>query len=145
VGCVVQADADRLRQVVLNYLTNALKYTLEACPIEVGIERKADQVEVWVHDHGPGLTPAQQEHLWERFYRAPGVEVRSGSGIGLGLGLHICKSIIEQHHGQVGVQSTSREGSTFWFTVPLALPALLDDKIGISERFGDTSALVDQA
>src|SRR5262249_45656025 len=71
VPCIVQADADRLRQVVLNYLTNALKYSPEAYPIEVGIERKAQQVEVWVHDHGAGLTPSQQAHLWERFYRVP--------------------------------------------------------------------------
>jgi signal transduction histidine kinase len=109
---------------VQNYLTNALKYSSEACPIEVGIEHKAHQVQVRVRDHGPGLTSSQQEHLWERFYRAPGMKVCSGSGVGLGLGLHICKTIVEKHHGQVGVQSASGEGSTFWFTVPLALPPL---------------------
>jgi signal transduction histidine kinase len=117
---LVRADADRLGQVVANYLTNALKYSFEECPIEVGIERQQEQVRVWVHDQGPGLTAAQQEHVWERFYRVPGVEVRSGSGIGLGLGLHICKTIVEGHHGQVGVESAPGEGSTFWFAVPLA-------------------------
>jgi PAS domain S-box-containing protein len=117
---LIKADADRLGQVVTNYLTNALKYSFEENPIEVGIERQPQQVQVWVHDQGPGLTAIQQEHLWERFYRVPGVEIRSGSGIGLGLGLHICKMIVEAHHGQVGVQSAPGEGSTFWFTLPLA-------------------------
>ncbi len=117
---IVSADADRLSQVVTNYLTNALKYSSETHPVEIGITSEADQARVWVHDQGPGLTPAQQAHLWERFQRVPGIEVRSGSGIGLGLGLYICKNIIEEHHGQVGVQSAPGEGSTFWFTVPLA-------------------------
>ncbi len=117
---IVSADADRLSQVVTNYLTNALKYSSETHPIEIGIESEADQARVWVHDQGPGLTPAQQAYLWERFQRVPGIEVRSGSGIGLGLGLYICKNIIEEHHGQVGVESAPGEGSTFWFTLPLA-------------------------
>jgi signal transduction histidine kinase len=117
---LVRADSDRLSQVVTNYLTNALKYSFEECPIEVGVECQCQQVRVWVRDQGPGLTAGQQEQLWERFYRVPGMEVRSGSGIGLGLGLHICKTIIEEHRGQVGVQSAPGEGSTFWFTIPLA-------------------------
>jgi signal transduction histidine kinase len=69
------------------------------------------------------LLPAEQRYIWERFYRAPGVEIQSGSGIGLGLGLHISRTIIEQHHGQVGVESIPGEGSMFWFSLPLALPA----------------------
>jgi signal transduction histidine kinase len=118
----VLADADRIGQVVTNYLTNALKYSREDRPVEVGVQVKGQQGRVWVWDQGPGLPPAEQERIWERFYRAPGIEIQSGSGIGLGLGLHINKTIIEQHHGQVGVQSLPGQGSTFWFTMLLKVP-----------------------
>jgi signal transduction histidine kinase len=60
----------------------------------------------------------EQAHVWERFYRAPGVQVKSGSGIGLGLGLSICQTIIQEHGGRVGVESVKGEGSTFWLTLP---------------------------
>jgi signal transduction histidine kinase len=119
---VVCADADRIGQVVTNYLTNALKYSQEDRPVEVGVQGEGQQGRVWVRDHGPGIPLAEQEHLWERFYSVPGIEVQSGSGIGLGLGLHISKTIIEYHQGQVGIQSSPRHGSTFWFTLPLAGP-----------------------
>jgi signal transduction histidine kinase len=117
----VVADAHRLGQVVTNLLTNALKYSPTDRPVEVGLQVHNQQARVWVRDAGPGLPPAEQEHVWERYYRAPGVSVQSGSGIGLGLGLHISRTIIEQHQGQVSVQSAPGQGSTFWFSLPLAL------------------------
>ena len=116
----IYADADRIRQVITNYLNNALKYSPEERPVQVRLRLEGEHVQVSVQDQGPGLSPEEQEHIWERFYRVPGVEVQSGSGVGLGLGLHINKTIIEQHHGQVGVESTEEEGSTFWFSLPLA-------------------------
>ncbi len=76
-----------------------------------------------VRDQGPGLSLAEQEHIWERFYRVRGIEVQSGSGAssgGLGIGLYLCRTIIERHHGQVGVQSSPGKASNFWFTLPLA-------------------------
>jgi signal transduction histidine kinase len=115
----VVADAHRLGQVVTNLLTNALKYSPADRPVDVGLGVHGQQARVWVRDAGPGLPPAEQEHVWDRFYRAKGITVQSGSGIGLGLGLHISRTIIEQHHGQVGVQSASGQGSTFWFSLPL--------------------------
>jgi signal transduction histidine kinase len=118
----VCADAVRLGQVVTNYLTNALKYSQEDCPIEVGVQGEGQQGCVWVRDQGPGIPLAEQEYIWERFHSVPGIEVQSGSGIGLGLGLHISKMIIEHHQGQVGIQSSPGHGSTFWFTLPLAGP-----------------------
>ena len=117
---LVLADADRIRQVVSNYLSNALKYSEASKPVQVSVALLDTQVRVSVHDEGPGLTPEQQQRIWERFYRAPGIEVRTGSGVGLGLGLHISRTIIERHDGHFGVHSDPPHGSTFWFTLPLA-------------------------
>jgi signal transduction histidine kinase len=114
--------AGRIEQVVTNYLTNALKYSPADRPVEVGVEVEPgkQQVRVWVRDQGPGLPLAEQGRIWERFHRVQGVEVQSGTGVGLGLGLYICRMIVERHHGQVGVQSASGQGATFWFTLPLS-------------------------
>jgi signal transduction histidine kinase len=119
---LVMADPGRIGQVVTNYLTNALKYSCEDRPVEVRLQVNGDMAQVAVGDEGVGLPADEQEHIWKRFYRAHGVSVQSSSGVGLGIGLHISKSIIERHYGQVGVESTLGEGSTFWFTVPLASP-----------------------
>lgn len=116
---LVLADADRLRQVVTNYLTNALKYSPADQPVDVGLGVEARQARVWVRDRGPGIPGEEQERIWDRFYRVEGISVQSGTGVGLGLGLSICREIIERHHGQVGVQSVPGAGATFWFTVPL--------------------------
>jgi signal transduction histidine kinase len=125
--CVsVIVDADRIGQVVTNYLTNALKYSPEDRPVDVGITVDRHEARVWVRDEGLGLPPEEQEGIWERFHRAQGIEVQSGSGIGLGLGLHICRTIIERHQGQVGVESARGTGSTFWFSLPLEGPETPD-------------------
>jgi PAS domain S-box-containing protein len=116
----VLADADRIGQVIANYLTNALKYSLADRPVEVGLDLEESRARVWVHDQGPGLPKVERERVWQRYHRAPGIEVRSGAGIGLGLGLSICQEIIARHDGEVGVESTPGQGSTFWFTLPLA-------------------------
>ena len=116
----IAADAERIGQVVTNYLINALKYSREDRLVEVGMDIDEQQARVWVRDHGPGIPAEEQALVWERFHRAPGIEVQSGSGVGLGLGLHISKTIIQAHQGQVGVESTPGVGSTFWFTLSLA-------------------------
>jgi len=116
----VVADADRIGQVITNYLTNALKYSAADRPVEVLLAIEGQMARASVHDEGPGLSPTEQQAIWERFYQVESMKVQSGYGVGLGLGLHICQTIIEQHQGQVGVQSSPGEGSTFWFTLPLA-------------------------
>lgn len=115
----ITIDAGRIGQVVTNYLTNALKYSPAKCLVAVGIGLDSQQARVWVRDKGPGLPAQEQERIWERFHRADGVKVLSGTGIGLGIGLHICRTIVERHQGQVGVESAPGEGSAFWFSLPL--------------------------
>lgn len=119
----INADAARVTQVVTNYLTNALKYSPDSTPVEVILRQQDAQAYFAVRDEGPGLTPEEQQQIWERFHRVHGTEISSsslGSSAGLGLGLYISKIIIEQHGGQVGVESAPGEGALFWFTLPLA-------------------------
>lgn len=118
---LVMADKDRIGQVVNNYLSNAIKYSEADQPITVGLRIEGQYVRIWVQDVGPGLSPEAQRHVWERFYQVEDVMVQYGSGAGLGLGLHISQTLIKRHHGQVGVESTLGKGSTFWFTLPLAM------------------------
>lgn len=122
-SALVLADEDRVEQVMNNYLSNALKYSEVRYPVNVCLKQMDTLVYVSVSDKGPGLTEEQQQHIWERFYRAEGIQVKSGSGVGLGLGLHICRTIIERQGGHVGVSSVPGEGSTFWFTLPLRASA----------------------
>jgi len=118
----VIADPERIGQVINNYLTNALKYSQEGRPVDVQLKKEQNVVRVLVRDEGPGLTPEEQVQVWDRFYQVEGIKRQRGSSVGLGLGLNICRAIIEQHQGEVGVESTIGEGSTFWFTLPLADP-----------------------
>jgi signal transduction histidine kinase len=69
----IEADPDRIGQVVTNFLTNALRYSAEDRPVEVGVYVEGQEGRVWVRDQGPGLPPEECEHIWERFYRAPGI------------------------------------------------------------------------
>ena len=115
----LRLDADRIGQVVTNYLTNALKYSADDRSVAVSVGAKDEMARVAVRDHGPGLSPAAQARLWEPFHQVAGVQQQSGFSSGLGLGLHICKTIIERHGGAVGVESAPGDGSVFWFTLPL--------------------------
>lgn len=120
VPLLVMADPGRIGQVVSNYVTNALKYSYVGQPVIVGAGIEGEQARVWVTDVGPGLPQDVQQHIWERFYQVKGIQVQSGSGVGLGLGLYISFMLITRHDGHVGVESTLGQGSTFWFTLPLA-------------------------
>ncbi|HEU5347032.1 MAG TPA: GAF domain-containing protein [Ktedonobacterales bacterium] len=116
---IVDADPDRVGQVVSNYVSNALKYSDPGQPVTVTLQVDPDEARVSVRDEGVGIPEAAQSQIWDRFYRVEEVEHRSGSQVGLGLGLYICRDIIERHGGNVGLWSAPGEGSIFWFTLPL--------------------------
>ena len=120
---LVLADEDRIRQVVANYLNNALKYSHPAQRVHVRLRTSDDWARVSVRDEGSGVPPNEQRRVWERFYRVPGIQVVSGAGIGLGLGLHISRTIIEQHQGRVGLRNAPGGGAIFWFALQLASAA----------------------
>ncbi len=123
----VRADPDRLVQVVTNLLTNALKYSPVDRPVTVSISVDHREARVAVRDEGVGIPVEEHERVWHCFYRVPGIEAEGGSGAGLGVGLHLCRTLIEQHNGQIGVESSPGQGSTFWFILPLACPVYEDN------------------
>ena len=113
---LVNADIDRVGQVITNYISNAIKYAPLSTEILITIAELDDQVKVTVIDQGDGIAPEKMPHLFDRFYRADS----SGSQYsGLGLGLYICAEIIKKHNGEIGVDSEIGTGSSFWFSLPL--------------------------
>ena len=113
---MVRADADKLRQVLLNLVTNAIKFTPEGGRIEVAAVPKDGSVEVSVSDTGVGIAPADQEAVFEEF-RQVGTSATKQEGTGLGLAL--CRKFVELHGGKIWVQSEVGRGSTFTFTIPM--------------------------
>ncbi len=120
----VGVEPDRIRQVLVNLLTNAHEYCPEGASIRVTAARIGAEVEIAVSDDGPGMAEEQLEHIFERFTRGDaGLTQRVG---GTGLGLAISKSLVELHGGTIGVTSSPGAGSTFRIRLPaLASPALL--------------------
>jgi signal transduction histidine kinase len=114
----VMADRDKLVQVILNLVSNALKYSSAPSPVRVVAERKHDHAQISVIDQGIGMTDAECSQVFEKFSRADRPEVRKVSGTGLGL--YITKNLVEMQHGQVWVKSEPGKGSTFAFSLPLA-------------------------
>ena len=111
----VYADQDKLKQVVLNLVSNAIKYNRPAGSIWIKAAPGAEMV-ISVRDTGPGIPPESLPNLFQKFFRVPGLEKMSS---GTGLGLSICKRIVEAHSGSIEVQSTVGEGTTFSVHLPL--------------------------
>ncbi|MGZ3749897.1 MAG: ATP-binding protein [Mucilaginibacter sp.] len=109
------ADAERISQVVINFVNNAIKYAPKSKKIKVCIEKINDLVKVSVTDEGPGISADKLTHLFDRYYR---VDTSGIQYSGLGIGLYICAEIIKKHNGKIGVCSEVDKGSTFWFTLP---------------------------
>lgn len=111
----VDVDNNRIEQVFANLIGNALKFTPEGGIIELSVHGDDGAVRFAVRDTGRGIADDQLPHLFDRFWQA-----EEGSGDGTGLGLAICKGIIDAHDGQIWVDSTEGEGTTFFFTIPTA-------------------------
>lgn len=115
---LIPLDAIRIEQVLINFLTNAIKYSPENHQVIVTtfVDKEEQEVKVNVTDFGIGIPDFKQEAVFHKFYR---VEESSLQFQGMGIGLYICSEIIKQHHGNIGVSSIIDEGSTFYFTLPL--------------------------
>ncbi|MBW4550163.1 MAG: histidine kinase [Aphanocapsa sp. GSE-SYN-MK-11-07L] len=112
----VHADGDRIRQVMINLLENAIKYTPEQGLIQVSIlHRTAQKVQVSICDNGPGIPPENRERIFEDQFRLQRDQHQEGYGIGLAL----CRRIVRVHYGQIWVDSTPGRGSCFQFTLPV--------------------------
>ena len=109
---VMQVDYDRLAQVFVNLISNAIKYSPEECPVEVIVKQCDTKTLIQVKDYGKGIPKDQQEHIFETFYRTP--DAQTSSKRGLGLGLAIAKDIVERHNGCVWCESIPDQGSTFF-------------------------------
>lgn len=125
-GSVTKAifgDEMRIEQVIINFLTNAIKYSPGTTEVVINVRETDNGVYVGVRDYGIGIGTEEQKNLFEKFYR---VEETSLHFQGLGIGLYISAEIIRRHGGEVGVQSTLGEGSEFYFNIPLISPSEID-------------------
>ncbi|MHB9026933.1 MAG: sensor histidine kinase [Armatimonadota bacterium] len=112
----VAVDGDRMERVLMNLLTNALKYSPPDSPVQISAEPRDAEVVVAVRDQGVGISAEDLPHIFDRFYRAKGTRKAEG----LGLGLHIASLLAEAHQGRLRVESTPGEGSTFYLHLPAA-------------------------
>jgi two-component system phosphate regulon sensor histidine kinase PhoR len=117
----VQADADAIQQAILNLLTNAMKYSGDSREIDLRLYSRNTDAVIEVADRGLGLAPEEQNHVFEKFYRAPSHESQliAGTGLGLTLVAHIARA----HHGRVTVKSAPGAGSRFCIMIPIESPA----------------------
>jgi signal transduction histidine kinase len=116
---IVPVDEVKMRQVFVNLLVNAIKFSPEGGRVTVQTAREPAFVRIEIRDAGPGIQPDEATHIFELF--GQGVQGEASKSAGLGIGLHLVKRIAELHGGHVGVNSTPGEGSRFWVRLPIAL------------------------
>jgi signal transduction histidine kinase len=111
----IVADRNRLLQVLVNLISNAIKFSPNGSVVVVSAETTRGSIKVSVVDQGPGIPDVEQARLFEKFHQAEG----PNRAIGFGLGLFICKLIVERHGGLVGAESKPGKGTRFWFSLPM--------------------------
>ncbi|MEN8614986.1 PAS domain-containing sensor histidine kinase [Dehalogenimonas sp. THU2] len=114
---LVLADEDRLRQILLNLLTNAAKFTQRCGQITLGAQVDGKMLKLSVADNGRGIDTTEQEHIFKPYYRA---EKETNPNDGMGIGLTLCKMLVTLQGGEIWFNSEKGRGSTFYFTLPLA-------------------------
>lgn len=112
----VYADDHRIVQVMINLLSNAIKYSPKGSTVRIDVVSRGDMDEVRITDQGRGIPASHVNSLFQRFKQVERTDATAKGGTGLGL--VICKAIVEQHMGKIGVDSELGKGSTFWFTLP---------------------------
>ena len=115
-SCTVKGDESHISQVVTNLLSNAIKYSPDHREVEVYLSRVGNYVKAAVVDRGVGVPYADQQKIFERFYRVSDMQKQFP---GMGIGLYICSEIVKNHGGSLWVESKAGKGSTFSFTLPL--------------------------
>lgn len=113
----VHGDPNRIEQVVINFVNNAIKYAAQSETIEIKIIDEVNTVKLMVLDNGPGISAEKLPHLFDRYYR---IDEGGFQYSGLGLGLYISSEIIKRNNGEIGAESKVGAGSTFWFSLPKA-------------------------
>jgi len=113
----IEADPDRISQILRNLINNAIKFSDEGGKIEIIASSKQDHILFGVKDYGVGLTPENRSRVFEPFYQVEKSSNRKHGGTGLGLA--ICRGIVESQKGKIWIESTLGEGSTFYFTIPM--------------------------
>jgi heavy metal sensor kinase len=113
----VLGDRDRLKQLLLNLVDNAIKYTPEGGEVRMGLSKSEDRVHIYVADNGIGISEEDLPHIFDRFFRVD--KARSRAMGGTGLGLSIVRSVVEAHGGDIHVTSKAGEGTTFYVSLPL--------------------------
>ena len=117
---LVCGDQDRLKQVLVNLIGNAIKYTPQGGEVNVGLGKENDRARILVSDNGPGIPEEDLPYIFERFYRGEKSRTRSKDGKGFGLGLSIAYWIVQNHNGTIEVTSQASKGTTFCVWLPLA-------------------------
>jgi len=121
---IVMGDRTRLRQLFLNLVTNAIKYTPRGGRVELSVTRRGgDEIVIVVRDTGIGIAANDLQHVFDRFWRADRVRSRASERGGFGLGLAICQWIVQAHGGAIGVQSRLGRGSIFTVQLPIVAAA----------------------
>ena len=116
---IVNADRNRLEQVLVNLISNAVKYSSGADKVLIRVEKLDEDVKISITDFGIGIPQNKIPLIFDRFYR---VDEKSQRYAGLGLGLYISAEIVRRHNGHINIESKEDEGSTFWFRLPTLQP-----------------------